>query len=76
MFIIPFIITMQLDSYSLGIYASAGFFVAAFGVIQGGFRTYWSAFMYEHYKDEQKKIRKIHSYVIVFIIVIFSIFNP
>lgn len=74
MFMIPFIITMQLDSYSLGIYASAGFFVAAFGVIQGGFRTYWSAFMYEHYKDEQEKIRKIHSYVTVFIIVIFSIF--
>ncbi len=74
MFIIPFIITTQLDSYSLGIYASAGFFIAAFGVIQGGFRTYWSAFMYEHYKDEQNKIVKIHSYVTVFIISIFSMF--
>ena len=74
MFIIPFIITTQLNSYSLGIYASAGFFIAAFGVIQGGFRTYWSAFMYEHYKDEQNKIIKIHSYVAVFIIVIFSMF--
>lgn len=74
MFIIPFIITTQLDSYSLGIYASAGFFIAAFGVIQGGFRTYWSAFMYEHYKDEQNKIVKIHCYVTVFIIAIFSMF--
>lgn len=71
-FIIPFIITYQLDSYSLGIYASAGFFVSAFGVIQGGFRTYWSAFMYEHYKDEQAKIVKIHSYVIIFIILLLS----
>ncbi len=71
-FIIPFIITSQLDSYSLGIYASAGFFVSAFGVIQGGFRTYWSAFMYEHYKDEQAKIIKIHSYVIIFIILLLS----
>lgn len=74
MFIIPFIITTQLDSYSLGIYASAGFFIAAFGVLQGGFRTYWSAFMYEHYKDEQNKIIKIHSYVTMLVIFIFSAF--
>lgn len=73
-FIIPFIISTQLGAYSLGIYASAGFFVTAFGVIQSGFRTYWSAYMYANYKNKQREIVEIHTCVLVFVIVIFSIF--
>lgn len=74
MFFIPFLITTQLDSYSLGIYASAGFFVAAFNVIQGGFRTYWSAFMYGHYSDEQDKIIKVHNFIALSIIALLGVF--
>lgn len=69
-----FFITKELGNYSLGIYASAGFFVSAFAVVQGGFRTYWAAFMYKHYKDEQAKIKKIHNYVAVFVIFILGAF--
>ena len=56
-FIMPYLISSILDVASLGIFASAGFFVAAFGVLQNGFRTYWGAFMYAHYQDENGKIK-------------------
>ncbi|WP_019551926.1 lipopolysaccharide biosynthesis protein [Propionispira raffinosivorans] len=69
-FLIPFVITTQLDSYALGIYASAGFFVSTFAVIQSGFRTYWASFMYAHYKDEQATIISVHAYVMLFIILL------
>lgn len=64
-FVLPYMISALLDASSLGIYASAGAFVAAFNALQGGFRTYWAAFMYKHYKGEQEVICKIHSYVVV-----------
>lgn len=64
-FILPYMISALLDAASLGIYASAGAFVAAFNALQGGFRTYWAAFMYNYYQDEQDRICKIHSYVAV-----------
>lgn len=67
-FLIPFFITLLLDASALGIYASAGYFVTAFYAIQGGFRTYWAAFMYRHYGDEQEKICRIHSWIAVGII--------
>lgn len=73
-FIMPYLISRIMGVGPLGIYASAGFFVAAFGVLQNGFRTYWGAFMYSHYKDELLKIRKTHSYIGIGIIVILGVF--
>lgn len=73
-FLIPFIIKTKLDMFALGIFSSVGFFVAAFNVIQGGFRTYWAAFMYSHYKTEQQKIIKVHNYIVIFIIAILGMF--
>ncbi len=72
-FMLPYFITTLLSAKDLGIYSSAGFFVAAFSVLQGGFRTYWAAFMYKYYRDEQKKICKIHSYVSLGIILLMSL---
>lgn len=71
-FVLPFLVTSLLGAWSMGIYSSANFFVSAFLVLQGGFRTYWSAFMYKHYKDESNKIIKIHSYVFLGVIVLMS----
>ena len=71
-FILPYMIAVLLGASSLGIYASAGFFISAFNALQGGFRTYWAAFMYEHYQDEQERICRIHSYVAVFCIVLLA----
>ena len=67
-FMLPYLITLYLGSSDLGVYSSAGFFVSAFFVLQGGFRTYWAAFMYRYYRTEQEKICKIHSYVGIAII--------
>lgn len=67
-FLIPFIIQTRLDSYALGIFASTGFFVAAFNVVQSGFRTYWAAFMYGHYREEQPKIKAVHTYILLFVL--------
>ncbi len=69
-FLVPFLIQNRLDTYALGIFASTNFFVAAFNVVQSGFRTYWAAFMYGHYKDEQEKIIGIHPYVLLFILLL------
>ncbi|WP_303063585.1 lipopolysaccharide biosynthesis protein [Acidaminococcus massiliensis] len=73
-FLIPFIIKIRMDSYALGIFASTGFFVTAFNVVQSGFRTYWAAFMYAHYKTEQKRIIEVHDYIIIFVIALLSCF--
>lgn len=71
-FILPYMIATLLDAASLGIYASAGFFISAFNALQGGFRTYWAAFMYEHYQDAQDQICRIHSYVAICCIILLA----
>lgn len=73
-FLLPYFITMLLGAEELGLYASAGFFVTAFGVLQGGFRTYWAAFMYRYYRTEIDKICKIHSYVGIALISIMGLY--
>jgi len=74
MFLIPFFITTQLGAHALGVYASAGFIVAAFNVVQGGFRTYWSAFMYGHYRDSQEMIPQVHNFVGLGIVLLLASF--
>ena len=71
-FLLPFIIKNGLNSYALGIYASTGFFISAFNVVQNGFRTYWTSFMYAHYKDEQEKIVSVHRYIVLFAVFLMS----
>lgn len=73
-FFTQIIISQKLGNYKLGIYASTGFIVAALGVIQNGFKTYWAAFMYGNYKTEQPKIIKVHDYVVLFAIFILGAF--
>lgn len=71
-FLIPFIIKSEVGSYALGIYASTGFFISAFNVIQNGFRTYWASFMYARYKDEQERIASVHNYIILFALILLT----
>ena len=73
-FIIPFLITLYLNSYQVGVYSAALFFVSAFGVIQSGFRTYWSTFMYKNYQSEQNLIIRVHNYVVLGILLILGLF--
>ena len=73
-FLIPFIVTMVLGSYYLGIYTSAGYFGAIFAVLQNGFRVYWATFMYKNYKTEQSMICAVHDYVLIAVILLLGFF--
>ena len=73
-FVVPFLIVSYLDSYQVGIYSAALFFVSAFGVIQSGFRTYWSTFMYKNYQDEQSLIIRVHNFVVLGILLVLGLF--
>lgn len=64
------IINKSLGAYELGIYASAYVFNSIIYVLQTGFGTYWTSFMYSNYKTHQKWIKKIHNYVLLFTVVI------
>ena len=74
LFLIPFIIGLRLSYYDVGIYASAGFFVATFNVLQSGFANYWSAFVYAHYREEQKTIMAVHDYIMIVILLLLGAF--
>lgn len=73
-FLTSYLIFQLLDDVALGIYASTGFIVTAFGIIQEGFRVYWGAFMYRHYREEQAKIVQIHTYVLLGLVVLMGAF--
>lgn len=57
---------------SVGIYSSAGYFVTLFNALQGGFATYWSAYMYANYKEKQDEIKKVNEYLLFAIIIVFA----
>ena len=66
------IITHLLNVYSVGVYSSAGYFASILGALQGGFTTYWSAYMYRNYKNMQNEIKKVNEYLLLAIIAVFS----
>ncbi|MDO4737701.1 MAG: oligosaccharide flippase family protein [Bacteroidales bacterium] len=68
------LISSVISHYALGIFSSTAMFVHIFSAIKGGFSTYWSAFVYKNYITEQKKITRVHDYLIVLTIAILSIF--
>lgn len=70
-FISQRIIRNSIGAYGLGIYSSCGMFGTIFGAVQGGFATYWSAYIYKNHSDSKEKIARIHDYILVF--TIFSI---
>ena len=66
------IICSKMGAYSLGIFSSAGVFSTIFSAIQGGFSTYWSAYVYKNYRNAQGRIVRMHNYVLLSAILIFS----
>jgi O-antigen/teichoic acid export membrane protein len=57
------IIRLKLGSEAVGIFSSVSVFVGLIGVLQTGFTTFWSGFMYENYQKKQTQIKKINEYV-------------
>ncbi len=46
-----------------GVYSFISYMSLALGIIQGGFATFWSAFIFKNYKNEQQKIIKVHDFL-------------
>ena len=67
---------LVLNGYStktdIGIYSNAVTIASIITVIQQGFNSYWTPFVYENYKTGQKKIEKVH-HMITFVITTFGI---
>ncbi|MBR1796587.1 MAG: polysaccharide biosynthesis C-terminal domain-containing protein [Clostridiales bacterium] len=66
------IISHSLNVSSVGIYSSAGYFASILGALQGGFSTFWSAYMYSNYRDKQENIKKINEYLLLVIIIVYA----
>lgn len=66
------IIRTYLGGHDLGIYSSAAIFVTILSALQGGFSTYWSAYVYKNYNNERDKISRMHNYSFVFIFFIIT----
>lgn len=71
LFISQQIIRIKLGSYSLGIYSSASYFITLLNVVNGGFSTFWAAYVYGNYKEQQEKISDMHNYIVMIITSVF-----
>ena len=71
-FISQQLITGQLGNAGVGIYSSAGYFSGILGALQGGFATFWAAYMYANYKEKQEEIKRVNEYLLLVIIVVFA----
>ena len=61
-------------SYSMvGIYSSAVSIAGLISLVQGGFNTYWTAFVWKNYKTEQHRIQMVH-HLITFIMITSALF--
>ena len=65
------ILRLKLGNEAVGIFSSVSVFVGLIGVLQTGFTTFWSGFMYENYQKKQTQIKKINEYVSFLTIIIF-----
>lgn len=59
------IVISTLGAYALGIFASTGAFNQLLAAFRGGFSTYWAAFVFKNYKNEQMKIIQMHNYIVL-----------
>ena len=60
------IIKSVLNPYALGVFASCATFKTIFSALQGGFSTYWSAYVYKNYDTDKQRIADMHDYVLLF----------
>lgn len=68
------IIRVKLGNEAVGIFASVGVFVGVIAVLQAGFSTFWSGYMFENYKTQVLRITRMHDYISFFIIVLMACF--
>ena len=68
------IIRAKLGNDAVGIFTSVSIFLGIITVVQAGFSTYWSGFMFKHYRSQTDLIIQMHDYLSLFTIVIMVTF--
>lgn len=66
-------IIARLGSDAAGIYVYANSLSNAVTLIQGGFASFWGAYMFENYKTQQKRILQVHDYLNFVILCFFAV---
>ncbi len=66
-------IDATLNSSLTGIFSMVSLLSNVIAIIQAGFATFWSAYIYANYKTEQEKIKQVHDYLTAIILVFFCI---
>lgn len=61
-----------LGDSSLGLFTYAATLSNVVTVIQGGFATFWGAYMFANYKTQQKRIMQVHNYLNLLILCFFT----
>ncbi len=56
-----------------GVFSMVSLLSNVVGIIQAGFATFWSAFIYANYKTEQEKIMQVHDYLTFLIVEFFCV---
>lgn len=73
LFLVQQLIKHRFGMEAVGIYSSANYFLTIFGVLQSGFATYWSAYVYGKYKTNQETIKKAHNYLLIAVIFVYGL---
>ena len=68
-FMSQLIIKTLLGAHALGIFASCSMFNTIFSALQGGFATYWSAYVYKNYGTDRERIANMHDYILLFALI-------
>lgn len=68
-----YIIRDVMSAFFLGVFSSTSAFTSILSVVKGGFSTFWSAYVFKEYTEENNTIIKMHDYLVVFTIVVTSL---
>ena len=66
-------IAKTIGNSQAGVFSMVSTLSNVVAIIQAGFATFWSAFIYANYKTEQEKIKQVHDYLTFLIVEFFCV---
>ena len=66
-------ISKTIGNSQAGVFSMVSTLSNVVAIIQAGFATFWSAFIYANYKTEQEKIKQVHDYLTFLIVEFFCV---
>lgn len=66
-------IAKTIGNSQAGVFSMVSTLSQVVAIIQAGFATFWSAFIYANYKTEQEKIKQVHDYLTFLIVEFFCV---